>query len=244
VPPSARRPARRHYARKLGATGPAFLVEIDEAVDAGYAGRSVGTADVAAGDPEDTRGMTERSESPIRSGDALFAFDSELTVVSWNAAAEALTGVSADDAVGRPCWDVIGGEAEDGARVCHRGCSAARLAREGWPVPCQLLHVNVRGGKRKVEVSTLAVDGGEDTLYLHLMLPVGGAPRPARDSLTSRQTEVLELLAGGLAAKEIATRLGVAETTIRSHIHAILVELGTHSQLEAVAKARRLHLVD
>jgi DNA-binding NarL/FixJ family response regulator len=61
--------------------------------------------------------------------------------------------------------------------------------------------------------------------------------------LTARQTEVLELLADGLAAKAIATRLGVAETTIRSHIHAILVELGTHSQLEAIAEARRLQLV-
>ena len=55
---------------------------------------------------------------------------------------------------------------------------------------------------------------------------------------------VIELLAGGLAAKAIATRLGVAETTIRSHIHAILVELVTHSQLEAIAKARRLQLVN
>ena len=58
------------------------------------------------------------------------------------------------------------------------------------------------------------------------------------------QTEVLELLADGLPAKVIATRLGVAEATIRAHIRAILVELGTHSQLEAIAKARGLQLVE
>jgi PAS domain S-box-containing protein len=188
--------------------------------------------------------MTERSESAFRSGDALFTFDSELRIVSWNAGAEELTGVPADEAVGRSCWDVIGGHAEGGACVCHQGCSAARLAREGWPVPCQLLHIKAHGGKRSVELSTVAIDNGERRLFMHLMLPAEPQSPSTRDSLTTRQTEVLELLADGLAAKAIATRLGVAETTIRSHIHAILVELGTHSQLEAIAKARRLHLVD
>jgi len=188
--------------------------------------------------------MTERSESVIRSGDALFTFDSDLAIVSWNSAAEELTGVSADEAVGRPCWEVIGGHTEDGACVCHRACSAARLVREGWPVPCQLLHIKARDGERRVELSTVAIDVGERRLFGHLMLPAEPKPRSRDDSLTSRQSEVLGLLADGLAAKAIATRLGVAETTIRSHIHAILVELGTHSQLEAVAEARRLHRVD
>jgi DNA-binding NarL/FixJ family response regulator len=54
---------------------------------------------------------------------------------------------------------------------------------------------------------------------------------------------VLGLLAEGVPAKVIAARLGLAEATVRNHIRAILFELGTHSQLEAVAKARRLDLV-
>jgi PAS domain S-box-containing protein len=186
--------------------------------------------------------MAERSES-FRSGDALFAFDAELRIVSWNAAAEEVTGVAAEEAVGRYCWEVIGGHAEGGACVCHPGCSAARLAREGWPVPCQLLHIKTRDAERRVELSTIAADDGERRLFLHLIRPAEARSPSADDVLTTRQSEVLELLAEGLAAKAIATRLGVAETTIRSHIHAILVELGTHSQLEAIAKARRLQLV-
>ena len=188
--------------------------------------------------------MTEPSESAFRSGDALFTFDSELRIASWNAAAEELTGLSADDAVGRYCWEVIGGHAEGGARVCHQGCSAARLAKDGWPVPCQPLHIKALDGTRKVEMSAVAVDDGVRRFFLHLMHPAESRSRSVRDSLTTRQNEVLELLADGLPAKTIATRLGVAETTIRSHIHAILVELGTHSQLEAIAKARRLRLVE
>lgn len=66
---------------------------------------------------------------------------------------------------------------------------------------------------------------------------------PAAELLTPRQQEVLGLLADGFPAKVIAARLGVAEATVRNHIRAILVALGTHSQLEAIAKARRMSLV-
>jgi len=188
--------------------------------------------------------LTEQSETSFRSGDPLFTFTSDLTIVSWNPAAEELTGVAADDAVGRPCWEVIGGHDEDGTCVCHQGCSTARLAREGWPVPCQVLLIKAHGGERRVEVSTVTVDDVDGQLLLHVMLPADPRPAPAQQSLTARQYEVLRLLADGLPAKVIATRLGVTEATIRTHIRAILVALGTHSQLEAIAKARRLQYVD
>lgn len=61
--------------------------------------------------------------------------------------------------------------------------------------------------------------------------------------LSTRQREVLELLADGLPARLIAERLGIAETTARNHIHALLHRLGCHSQLQAVAVARRMHLI-
>jgi DNA-binding NarL/FixJ family response regulator len=41
----------------------------------------------------------------------------------------------------------------------------------------------------------------------------------------------------------IAQRLGIAQVTVRNHIQAILTELRCHSQLEAVAEARRRHLL-
>lgn len=64
------------------------------------------------------------------------------------------------------------------------------------------------------------------------------SPRAAR-SLTPRQQQVLELLADGVPAKVIARRLGIAEVTVRNHIQAILTTLRCHSQLEAIATARR-----
>jgi DNA-binding NarL/FixJ family response regulator len=54
---------------------------------------------------------------------------------------------------------------------------------------------------------------------------------------------VLALIDQGLSTKRIARRLGITESTARNHIRAILVQLGCHSQLEALAVARRQRLL-
>lgn len=189
----------------------------------------------------------------FRSGDALFVFDDERTVVSWNRAAEELTGIPASEAVGRRCWDVLGATDTNGALVCHPGCSGARLAEEGWPVRCQLLLVKTPGGETKeLSVSTVAIRDGSKPLYLHLLRNGSVPPVPEKPAqptgyeprLTARQLQVIGLMADGLTAKSIARRLEVAEPTVRNHIRSILLELGCHSQVAALAAARRWQLVD
>jgi len=191
----------------------------------------------------DSRTLRARMAETFRSGDALFAFDADMRILLWNAGAEHLTGIPAAEAVGRPCWDVLHGVDEGGGVVCHPGCSGARLAHEGWPVPCRRFLIRTVEGRKLVSASTVAVQlPGSDTIVLELLRngePVPDNDRPASASLTPRQREVLQLLADGVAAKVIARRLRIAEVTVRNHIRAILAELGCHSQLEAVAEARR-----
>jgi DNA-binding NarL/FixJ family response regulator len=61
--------------------------------------------------------------------------------------------------------------------------------------------------------------------------------------LTAREHEVLQLLASGLANKEIARELGISEHTAKFHVNAILGKLGAESRTEAVVLAARLGLV-
>jgi DNA-binding NarL/FixJ family response regulator len=61
--------------------------------------------------------------------------------------------------------------------------------------------------------------------------------------LTSREREVLGLLGEGLTQKEIAGRLCISEKTVGTHIEHIFVKLGVHNRIQAVALARRHHLV-
>lgn len=182
----------------------------------------------------------------FRSGDALMGFGPDLRVDAWNEELESLTGIPASEAIGRPCWEVLGGLDERGAVICHAGCSAARLAREGWPVPSRRILIRSAEGRKLVTMSTIAaVNANHSPVGLHLFRPTPDAESPPAPAshLTARQHEVLELIAEGTPAKVIATRLGVAEVTIRNHIRAILLQLGCHSQLEALAEARRRRLL-
>jgi DNA-binding NarL/FixJ family response regulator len=63
-------------------------------------------------------------------------------------------------------------------------------------------------------------------------------------SLTRRELEVLDLLAEGCSPPVIAAELIISIYTARGHVKSVLRKLGVHSQLEAVAAARRLGLVD
>ena len=70
-----------------------------------------------------------------------------------------------------------------------------------------------------------------------------GSARAGDAGLTRRELQILDLLAGGTPVKRIAVELGLAVTTVRNHVRAVLRKLGCHSQLEAVAQARRDGLV-
>jgi len=64
------------------------------------------------------------------------------------------------------------------------------------------------------------------------------------EQLTSRENEVLRLLADGLGNKEIAVKLSISEHTIKFHIHSILGKLGAASRTEAVTRGLRSGLIE
>jgi DNA-binding NarL/FixJ family response regulator len=61
--------------------------------------------------------------------------------------------------------------------------------------------------------------------------------------LTSRQREVLELIAGGHPNKIIADRLSISEQTVKIHINQIFRELKVFNRTQAVLKAQKYLLV-
>jgi len=62
--------------------------------------------------------------------------------------------------------------------------------------------------------------------------------------LTAREWECLAMLVEGLGTTQMAARLGVATTTVRSHVQALLSKLGVHSRLEAASLAVRHSLLE
>jgi DNA-binding NarL/FixJ family response regulator len=66
---------------------------------------------------------------------------------------------------------------------------------------------------------------------------------PLIESLTLRETQVLELVADGLSNKEIASRLGVSDETVKFHLASVLGKLGASNRTDAVRRALRRGLV-
>lgn len=61
--------------------------------------------------------------------------------------------------------------------------------------------------------------------------------------ISAREYEVLELLAEGLANKEIAARLFVSPNTIKTHLAKLYQKLEVARRTQAIAKARELKLI-
>jgi DNA-binding NarL/FixJ family response regulator len=66
---------------------------------------------------------------------------------------------------------------------------------------------------------------------------------PPGEPLTARESEVLALLADGAANREIATRLGISEHTVKFHVSSILSKLGATTRTEAVSRGYREGLI-
>jgi PAS domain S-box-containing protein len=197
-----------------------------------------------------------------RTGDAVFVVGPDYRIVHWDYRAESLTGLLAEETLGKPCYEVLQGECEGGMTFCAQECSVMQLAQAGRPVSCHEMQVSTRsGGRRWVNVSNLFVHSEEGPYLVHLMRDSQRAhetlemargliqlstPAPTCGDvpeLTSRQLEVLGGLAEGKTAKGIGQDLFLSEATVRNHIRSLLQTLGAHSQLEALSKAYKMGLL-
>ena len=62
--------------------------------------------------------------------------------------------------------------------------------------------------------------------------------------ISKREYEVLELIAKGMSNAEIASKLFVSESTVKTHVSNILMKLGVNRRTQAIQKAKKLHIID
>jgi len=76
---------------------------------------------------------------------------------------------------------------------------------------------------------------GETVLAPPVAARLLGRVRAGRPSLSPRETEILQLLAEGLANRQISKRLFISEATVKTHLVHIYDKLGVDSRTSAIA---------
>jgi PAS domain S-box-containing protein len=178
----------------------------------------------------DLPGALERVNVPS------YAYD-EHGIIRWmNDAARRVVG----DVRGRQVTSVV--SPEDSRRA--REAMAKHLVGEE-DVEGQVFLIDASGQRVSVEVTSVCLFEGHRVIGVFGQLAdVGEEPEPLfHPHLTPRQSEVLRLLEHGRSTEQIARELHLSVETVRNHIRALLRALGVHSRLEAVAVARREHIV-
>lgn len=84
----------------------------------------------------------------------------------------------------------------------------------------------------------------EADAVLSLAAPPGPETDPLVEALTTREQEVLALLAGGLPNRDIASALSISEHTVKFHLASIFGKLGVSTRTEAVRRGLRLGVIE
>jgi PAS domain S-box-containing protein len=102
--------------------------------------------------------MIERIQNQTRIildsiADGVFTVDSDWKITSFNRAAEKITGITKDEAIGRYCWEVFK------ASICEKECSLKRTLKTKKPVINQhIFIVNSKGDRIPVSISTAILE--------------------------------------------------------------------------------------
>ena len=79
-------------------------------------------------------------------GDAVYVVGPDYSIVHWDENMEALSGMLSEEALGKPCYEAVVGEAEGGRPFCAHGCSVMHLAQGRRPVSSFEMRIRTRSG--------------------------------------------------------------------------------------------------
>ena len=94
--------------------------------------------------------LEEQTEIILDSvADGVFTVDTEFRITSFNRAAEKITGIEREEAVGRHCWEVFR------ASICERLCALSRTMKSGQSIVNKSIYIVSASGKRiPISIST------------------------------------------------------------------------------------------
>ena len=154
------------------------------------------------------------------------------TVISQNLPARQLQGSKQ----GRFCWEVVGSIANAEALPCTNGC-VLELLKAGID---RSRHASIKIDGQRHDLACVPVDG----MVVCTLTRASGETPAAWQTLTTREQDVLKLLADGETTTSAAQILGVSESTVRSHVEKMRNKLDVNTRAALVANGFRFGYLD
>jgi len=189
----------------------------------------------------------------------VFAINERNRIVFWNKPLSGMLGWTYDDVAGKSCGNVLAGNDCFGNRYCCEACPIVSIAQRGEPVRQFGLTIRTKDDDYvpvDVAVMKFTLPATKSVVLAHIVqlarqAEVAVPPQAGYAShadarvreLTTREIEVLGMLAAGQGATDVANHLGISPLTARNHIQHIFEKLEVHSKAEAVAFAYKMRVV-
>lgn len=196
--------------------------------------------------------------------DAVFGTDKNRRVRFWNNGCKNLLGLSAQQAIGRTCAELLCGEDLQGNNICGPECPIAKFSDAQSPNHDFDLILKSRESKTvMVNVGSYYTSRSDqknrdDVCVFHSMRPVdchqliqrlsNNSCSSEQDTkkihkLSKREYELLRLLSKGLVNKNIAHQLDISLATVRNHVKNIYAKLEVHNRAEAISYAMQHRMI-
>lgn len=162
--------------------------------------------------------------------DGIFRTDPDLHLLTFNPAAERITGYSANQVLGRSCCEIMQGLSEDGTPLCARGCPLHRLAnspRVAGPITVKEWITRHDGTKVLVAHSVMPILDPNDRLL--------GAVSVIRD--ITREEELVRLKSEFISMVSHELRTPLANISASAELLAKL-------ELDTAAEKDMLHILN
>ncbi len=174
-----------------------------------------------------------------QSRNAMMLVDEQRRVVDVNAACLRLVGDGRDALVGHPLWELI-----VGGPLATESEWREHLATRKFTGEATLRHADSSGVAVQWGATTETVTGRRLVLFVVLSTSRWGArfrrvpdaDGPPR-ALSTREREIVRLVALGATGREIADELQITHDTVRTHVRNAMTKQGARSRAQLVAKA-------
>ncbi len=127
--------------------------------------------------------MNDLFQMLTNTADGAFVIDEDQYIVFWNEAAQEILGYTSDEVIGRPCYEILGGQDDQGCVICHHHCVVLATTLTRRPVTNYDIVARTKLGKMCwINVSILTIPPSNNNtppLIVHLF----------RDATQKKQNE-------------------------------------------------------